>query len=87
MESCHEPSPCKLDTVNRFSVSGQRDSPVSRAVHGGQWGQVVGAAQVPVQSVLPRREVGGGGCGEVLIGRQEIHRGAVMVAARAGVQA
>lgn len=63
------------------------DSPISRAIHGSQRGQVVRAAQVPVQSVLPWRQVGGGGWGKVRGGWQELHRGGVMVAAGPAVQA
>lgn len=49
----------------------------------------MGAAQVPVQSVLPGREVGGGGGGgQVLIGRQQVHGcGGVMVAGGGRVEA
>lgn len=46
------------------------DSPVS-GVHGCQRGQVVGAAEVPVQAVLSGGEVSGGDAGGV--GGEELH--------------
>jgi len=54
-------------------ASSVEDSPVSRAVHGSQRGQVVRAAELPVQSVLPGGQVGGGDGGGVGGGGEELH--------------
>lgn len=60
-------------------------SPVSRAVHGSQRGQVVRAAEVSIQSVLSGRQVSGGA--RVGGGGEQLHWGAVMGGTGASVQA
>lgn len=49
------------------------DSPVSRAIHGSQRGQVMRAAKVSVQSVLSGWQVSSGRGGRVGGGGEELH--------------
>lgn len=49
------------------------DSPISRAVHGGQRGQVMGAVEVTLQPVLSCRQVGDRSGGGVGGGGEELH--------------